>query len=265
MADLRSSSRSTGFSIGIWAAKLGLFIAGVVSVVGAAMLVLPYFVTFLATVLSRFWAPPYLFVAVHFIILVIWKLSDQKHHHHDQIQYAPIPDEKAKVLVVQDPPVPIPRNSTPEFWREISLVSGEIKAGSGAGEPDPGGPPKSEESCVTLESDAASTAESRSEAEKSVETAAADEVVNGESMEATWKAIMERSARPVTAAAAEVEVEVAAPPPTPARARRKEESVGADEMNRRFEDFIKKNYDQIRLQREESNRRRLETINRAVY
>lgn len=64
------------------------------------------------------------------------------------------------------------------------------------------------------------------------------DVDGDDSMDATWKAIMEKTPRPVV--------------PTPSQATETTEaSVGADEMNRRFEDFIKKSRDQIRLQVEE--------------
>lgn len=62
-----------------------------------------------------------------------------------------------------------------------------------------------------------------------------------DSMDATWKAIMAKTPRPVL------------PPVSQAS----EASVGADEMNKRFEDFIKKSRDQIRLQVEEPNRGRM--------
>lgn len=66
------------------------------------------------------------------------------------------------------------------------------------------------------------------------------EVDVDDSMDATWKTIMESTPRPVV--------------PTTNRAKETETSVGADEMNRRFEDFIKKSRDQIRLQVEEPSR-----------
>ncbi|XP_072984465.1 uncharacterized protein [Typha latifolia] len=132
------------------------------------------------------------------------------------------------------PPPPPPRSSKhspPEF------LPSRIPEGSG--DPSP-----SDTSCVTTESDERSTASSRADVRKSVKpppesVEMVEEVEEeGQSMDATWNAIAEEAAV--------------------------EESAGEDELTRRFEDFIRKNHDQIRLQREESEGRRLEMTNRAL-
>ncbi|XP_020080036.1 uncharacterized protein LOC109703723 [Ananas comosus] len=150
---------------------------------------------------ARAWlVPPYLFITVHLIILVIWRLSDHKLHR----DHSPPPAQEA----AEEPaakPRDLARKPTPESWHE-----------------DPAPPPESSESssCVTTESDEGSTASSR---------------VLG----------LKRSVKPSPGSVIRVEEE---------EEEEEEEAaatVGGDELTRRFEDFIRRNHDQIRLQREE--------------
>ncbi|CAO2150117.1 unnamed protein product [Urochloa humidicola] len=73
----------------VLAAKVAFVSAAVAAAASLARLAVPQVVSVAGAVVPRAWAvarfllvPPYLFVTVHLIILVIWKLSDHKHFHH---------------------------------------------------------------------------------------------------------------------------------------------------------------------------------------
>ncbi|XP_038971358.1 chromosome alignment-maintaining phosphoprotein 1-like isoform X2 [Phoenix dactylifera] len=280
MAVLRRNPPKSGFQTAIWAAKLALLLAGILSIAAFARIAVPYAAALLASAVPRAWTalrtwlvPPYLFITVHLIIIVIWKLSDHKHHHHphpwpaDDISMdAPRP-LKPKDLGAAPPVMPHIRKPSPEIWREISPDPLESEAATPALAKEPADPsPPSDASCLTTESDEQSTASSRLDIKKSIapapeivepmeEEAPAPvlEIEDTDSMDATWNAIMERSRSSRSEAAAGrgirlPEVIRAAPPA----------AADPDEMNRRFEDFIKKKKDEIRLQRHESDQRQLE-------
>ncbi|XP_064951457.1 uncharacterized protein LOC135605375 [Musa acuminata AAA Group] len=272
MANPRWNSQTNGYDTAIWAAKIAFCFLGILSFGAAARAAIPAAAGALASAVPGFWeflrswlAPPYLFIAVHLIILVIWKLSDQKQEHHQhREQWAAAermaePENPAKVKSFEPlhiSPVPILRKPSPEMWRDEispSLTTPAVRA------PDPGEFSTSDASCLTTESGEISTASSAFAVKKSVEPesmssltvkkdedeAAAAATAAGtanDSMEATWKAIMEKSPR-----AAEV------PPPTASSGRGSRQpvappsSTGQDELNRRCDDFIKKNYEQIRF------------------
>lgn len=59
-------------------------------------------------------------------------------------------------------------------------------------------------------------------------------------LDATWNAIMQKT-RPATAPAMAAPPAQKAPPAGPPPPRARDPSIGAEEMNRRFDDFIKKN------------------------
>ncbi|KAJ8461599.1 hypothetical protein OPV22_034525 [Ensete ventricosum] len=244
MANPKWSSQSSGYETAIWAAKIVFCFLGVVSCGAAVRAAMGA----LASALPSFWAslrswlaPQYLFVAVHFIILVIWKLSDQQQQHRRHLEQwaaeAGIPESEklTKIESFEPPPAAgLPRKPSPEIWRAPPPTTGEVLA------LDPGKHSPSDASTESCESSTPSSAfegqrSVQPEAETSIamaeeedEAAAAAAELENDSMEATWKAIMEKSSRP------------ALTPPAPS-------SASHEDMNRRFDDFIKKNHEQIRL------------------
>ncbi|GJN26035.1 hypothetical protein PR202_gb13932 [Eleusine coracana subsp. coracana] len=253
------------------AAKVGLASAALAGAASLARLAVPHLVSAGGAVLPRLWAvarfwlaPPYLFVTVHLIILVIWKLSDHKHFHAHHHQKDPWPVSAHQHQHTSPPPVVAVDEVKVANKEEEEFGAYAADYSSPDFSPDSGG-----DSCVTTESDedaASSSAASSSyysssmmEARRSVAVVApasvlerelslpASQTVDGgddDDMDATWNAIMQktRSAPPAPAPASP-------PPPAPAQQqsptrpppRARDPSVGAEEMNRRFDDFIKKN------------------------
>ena len=248
----------------------------------------------------------YLFVTVHVIIFVIWKLSDSKHFHAAQQQqhkdpWAPSPlhhqpaaaapllmTEQAVLAAVKRrvdfAPAPAVVSAAPaEVYRVPPPVS-RWHGGADSAVVEEVVSPVScgGESCVTTESeeDASSAAASAhiatSDASRSVSpvlapareravlergislpprkaTAPTDEHFDSadnnhdggdDDLDATWNAIMQKT-RPATAPAASTTSPPAprSSPPRPSpspRPRAREPSVGAAELSKRSEDFIKK-------------------------
>ncbi|KAJ4778314.1 hypothetical protein LUZ62_036431 [Rhynchospora pubera] len=319
MANFRQVSN--GFLSSLSGLQIGLILVSAISLFILAMLSIPH-ISGLSVALLEIWsvlsawlAPPYLFIAVHFIILVIWKLDQKPPRDHPwaphqnqqpvvkpkqqlispEISRGIIPNKAEEWAPPGEPAVTVPKHNLSGEVLSPGILRGE--------EPDqhfqwdPPAPeeqtlpkqrlsreisPKkkspnvsrrgslSNESCLTEDE---STASSRFEIRRSERPQMAPDreivrqlepdvgeeepavIEEGEidvddSMDATWKAIMEKTPRPVV--------------PTPRRgAPEMETSVGADEMNRRFEDFIKKSRDQIRLQGEEPRRRQIAMANAA--
>ncbi|KAL6651615.1 hypothetical protein ACP70R_010540 [Stipagrostis hirtigluma subsp. patula] len=263
-----SRHRAGGMSTTAIAAKVAFASAALAAAASFARLAVPQLVSVAGAVLprvmavARFWlAPPYLFVTVHLIILVIWKLSDHKHfqaaqaHHKDPwpaAQHAPHP----------------PAAAVPAAAAEEAAPAIRAKAGFGYCEPlEPEASPEYSpdsgggESCVTTESDedASSAPSYVTDARRSLAPAHEHSVLERElslppqtvefdgegegeggddDLDATWNAIMQKT-RPAAAAPAPSPPPPVQPSPPPPRAR--DPSVGAEEMNRRFDDFIKKN------------------------
>jgi hypothetical protein len=232
----------------------------------------------------------YLFVTVHVIIFVIWKLSDNKHYnasaHKDP--WAPVPHHPAPPLLTEEVvrpamkrkvefapadnvvrggeeyrvPLPLPLSRLHEAVSPAE--EGVVSQGSCGGE-----------SCVTTttESDedesyaavtssayvaAASTTQSVASARERVfverelslspppamvataeylDDADHDHASGDNDLDTTWNAIMQRT-RPATAPA--LSSSPNAPRSSPPRPRAREPSVGAVELSRRSDDFIKK-------------------------
>ena len=255
----------------VLAAKVAFASAALLAAAASfARLAVPQLVSVAGAMLPRAWAvarfwlvPPYLFVTVHLIILVIWKLSDHKHFHQAQAPHHKDPWPVSQHHAPHPAPAAVPSSDS-----DVAAPAAAVKAkeefdfSAGYGEPlerefspDSGGC----ESCVTTESDEDATSSpsyvtdvrrSRApahqhavlEREPSLPSQTLDCDGDGDDdLDATWKAIMQKT-RPAAAAAP-----APAPPPPaqqspqrpPPRAR--DPSVGAEEMNRRFDDFIKKN------------------------
>ncbi|XP_037488001.1 guanine nucleotide-binding protein G(s) subunit alpha isoforms XLas-like [Triticum dicoccoides] len=245
----------------------------------------------------------YLFVTVHVIIFVIWKLSDSKHFHAAQQQHKdpwapsplhhpaaaapPLMTEQAVLAAVRRKvefaPAPAVVSAAPaEVYRVPPPVSPWHEAADSAVVEEVVSPVScGGESCVTTESeeDASSAAASAyiatADASRSVSpareravlergislpprkaTAPTDQHFDGadnnhdggggddDDLDATWNAIMQKT-RPATAPAASTTSPPAprSSPPRPSpspRPRAREPSVGAAELSKRSEDFIKK-------------------------
>ncbi|XP_062186095.1 uncharacterized protein LOC133889663 [Phragmites australis] len=258
-----ASRHRGGTSTTMLAAKVAFASAALAAAASFARLAVPQLMSVAGAVFPRVWAvarfwlaPPYLFVTVHLIILVIWKLSDHKHfqthaHHKDPwpaSHHTPHPPAAA----VPDAEVASPAVRAKE---EFNSSAGYDEPLEPEFSPDSGG---GESSCVTTESDedasshpsylvdarrrvAPAHQHAVLERELSLPTQTVDCDGDGgdDDLDATWNAIMQKT-RPAAAAPAPAPPppEQKSPPPPP---RARDPSVDAEEMNRRFDDFIKKN------------------------
>jgi hypothetical protein len=246
----------------VLAAKVALASAVLAAAASLARLAVPRLVSVAGAVLPRAWAvarlwlvPPYLFVTVHLIILVIWKLSDHRHFQHAAQQHKdPWPvvaqDTAPAAAVHGHDAVLMASTAAPTVKAKEEEYGEPLEAEFS---PDSGGG----ESCVTTESDEdASSSPSPSsyiadvrrslapaqeravhlEREPSLPSQAVD-ADGDDDLDATWNAIMQKT-RPAAPPPAQQSPPQQRPPRTP---RARDPSVGAEEMNRRFDDFIKKN------------------------
>jgi hypothetical protein len=263
----------------VLAAKVAFAAAAVAGAGSFARLAVPQLVSVAGAVFPRVWAaarvwlvPPYLFVTVHLIILVIWKLSDHKHFQAQQQQLKdpwPHPHPAVPVAAAEDAPSLVVKPK-----EEFNAAAAVYGGGGGGGMPEHEASPEISpdtgggESCVTTESDEdASTAASYTSDERrslapppqehsvlerefslplpavdsgrDAAAAAADDD-DDDDLDATWNAIMQKT-RPATAPAMAAPPAQKAPPAGPPPPRARDPSIGAEEMNRRFDDFIKKN------------------------
>lgn len=261
-----------GLATTLLAAKVAFASAALAGAASFVRLAVPQLVSAASAFFPSLWAaarvwlvPPYLFVTVHLIILVIWKLSDHKHfqaqQHKDPWHHHPSHSPPVAVPAAEDATSVVnPKEefvAAAEYGEPLEPVP-EISSDSGGGE-----------SCVTTESDdyedAPSATSYLADARRSLAPAQEHAVLERElsppppavaatavdfrvddddddDLDATWKAIMQKT-RPEAAEAP------AAPPaqPSPPKTAR-DPSVGAEEMNKRFDDFIKKNRHSFRRQ-----------------
>ncbi|KAJ3692967.1 hypothetical protein LUZ60_012062 [Juncus effusus] len=288
MANYQKVTRNNSFSTSSLALKLVVLIILCISFYLLAKLFIPHIANLLSialpklwTVLSAWMSPPYLFITVHLIILVIWKLSEQKLPHKDadpqsftkpkqQLSHEISPHEislgsdqqlippgedsapKRKLSRDISPEIPLDRSANHQMKSRRGFSTQEISSPKISRE-IPNERSQSDESCVTEEESeerSNSTASSRLEMRRMSKpgpkmdrvkleyqigsTVLEEKTEEGDvddSMDATWKAIVEKIPR------------LAAP--SVKGAREKEPSAGEDEMNQRFDDFIKKSRDQI--------------------
>ncbi|KAH0436092.1 hypothetical protein IEQ34_026473 [Dendrobium chrysotoxum] len=237
----------------IAAARTTFLLVGIASTaIILASVTVPYSADLLSSSLPRIrtlafaWlSPSYLFITVHFIIIVIWKLHPHNHHPQEQneeeIQYlskeSEIPDAvPPTAAAILDSPDSLPDPPDPD--------------------PDPPDPvPDTPNSGET------------------------DLDESHDSMDATWKAIVTKSATAVEAAAPPRmrksdtwercgRDREGSPAATMERKFRKSEtfrriSVGREELFGRAEAFIRTHYEQRRIQRQESEQRYIEMVNAA--
>ncbi|URE17754.1 hypothetical protein MUK42_10925 [Musa troglodytarum] len=183
MADLRRRPPKNGLEKTIWVSKIGFFLLGILAFGVAARLAVPTATGVLASALPRFWAslcswlvPPYLFVFIQFIVLAIWKLSDQKQPHRDPLavdtetstepsaESGDLLEEAELAAAAADSAVE--NDSTETTWKAIME------------KPSQGRDPRPMEAAEANGGEPSATSAGESD-----------------SMEATWKAIMEKSSR----------------------------------------------------------------------
>lgn len=252
MANPQLKWQRDGHDSAIWAIKISFCFLGILSF-GAAV---PATAGALSSALPGLWAslryllaPPYLFIAVHFMILIIWKLSKQK-QQEQQHEQCPAEEPGSDPKKIQ----PFDYSHSYELIRNPSPVISchEIPLSPSAAAISSPGPAESTSSsdisCLTSDSVERPTATSAFEVKKIAEpdsekcimeeedeelaAALATAGIENNSMEMTWKAIMDKTSRPSSS-----------PPPAPPPSS----SVGQDDLTQRFDDFIEKNYKQIRL------------------
>ncbi|KAH0461629.1 hypothetical protein IEQ34_009204 [Dendrobium chrysotoxum] len=254
--------------------KLAALVGGIFFAGTFAWFVVPCVFSLLTSNIPRLWnsvrtstAPPYLFIAVNFIILTIWKLSENRALHTERLPEEESPF-KPDIISVRSRDLGsshashLLRKTSPEdFGKTPSIPAGNgMLTDSAAEETSPA--PASESSCITTVSEEKSTASSSSSYDlllseaaltaigaEGKEKTAVDDRDGTDSLDATWNAITSKSGRwersppPLTADKQPVRVSAAAVKGYNAF------SEGNDAMNQRFDDFIKKNYDQIRLRK----------------
>uniref|UniRef100_A0ACD5WLY4 Uncharacterized protein n=1 Tax=Avena sativa TaxID=4498 RepID=A0ACD5WLY4_AVESA len=183
----------------------------------------------------------YLFVTVHVIILVIWKLSDNKHFHAPAHKdpWAPVPHHPAPAEEVvpkaMKRKVELAPASVVDRKEEYRVTRPHIEAAAWPVDEGVVSPGSCDgDSCVTTESEEDGVVERGRSLSPPPAVAATYEFFNGDDdLDGTWNAIMQKT-RPSTAPA------LAYSSPRAQRPRSREPSVGAAELSKRSEDFINK-------------------------
>uniref|UniRef100_A0A0D3G1P0 DUF4408 domain-containing protein n=1 Tax=Oryza barthii TaxID=65489 RepID=A0A0D3G1P0_9ORYZ len=157
----RGGGGGGGMAATVLAAKVAFAAAAVAGAGSFARLAVPQLVSVAGAVFPRVWAaarvwlvPPYLFVTVHLIILVIWKLSDHKHFQAQQQQLKdpwPHPHPAVPVAAAEDAPSLVVKP------KEEFNAAAAVYGGGGGGMPEHEASPEISpdsgggESCVTTE------------------------------------------------------------------------------------------------------------------
>ncbi|XP_042399802.1 uncharacterized protein LOC121989690 [Zingiber officinale] len=248
MANSGSSSRTRGCETLIGASKLGFLFLCILSVGAATRVAVPAAAEALAVAFPgyraalRSWlAPPYLFVAVHLIIFVIWKLSDKKQqpreHWAAESRIVDFGNPKKSTFLGSPPVAGISVKPSPD----ISPLGTTPSSAAAVAASDPTERSPSDVSCLTTESDAVRVVSSA--------------VINKRGVEEESKSSVKQVEEGYEAAAIANEAITGKTPRSPATPRHEEAKQPAaapspsatDEFNRRIDDFIKKNREQIRL------------------
>ncbi|WOL05375.1 hypothetical protein Cni_G14103 [Canna indica] len=267
MANQKWNSRTSGFQTAIWVAKIAFWFFGIVSCGAVARAAVPAAAEALASALPGSWAslrswiaPPYLFVAVHFIVVVIWKLSNPKHHHHEEWAAEERIVElgnPVKFKAFEPPPAAgFLQKPSPKIWRnEVSksTTTGAVPTAVDLRESSPNEPrltTDSVEGSTALPAPAVrESVEPESKSGIAVTKEAEDEAsappppppppleeTESAPMDATWKGFIKKSSP----------LQAPPPPPPPPAETAPRSTSHDDELNRRFEEFIKRNHEQIR-------------------
>ncbi|XP_042409556.1 uncharacterized protein LOC121998636 [Zingiber officinale] len=248
MANPGSSSRTRGRETLIGASKLGFLFLCILCVGAATRVAVPAAAEALAVAFPgyraalRSWlAPPYLFVAVHLIIFVIWKLSDKKQqpreHWAAESRIVDFGNPKKSTFLGSPPVAGISVKPSPD----ISPLGTIPSSAAAVAASDPTERSPSDVSCLTTESDAVRVVSSA--------------VINKRGVEEESKSSVKKVEEGYEAAAIANEAITGKTPRSPATPRHEEAKQPAaapspsatDEFNRRIDDFIKKNREQIRL------------------
>ncbi|XP_042494724.1 uncharacterized protein LOC122074016 isoform X3 [Macadamia integrifolia] len=329
MVDLLQSSTRNRFQMAVWIVKLGFLFIGIVSTVLLLKLTVPYSVNALLSAIPRLWfsfriwlAPPYLYIIVNFIIIIIAASSrfQQKHwgKNGEEVVIEAENENRLQKQERSDLASDYLKTST-EIWPDMEEIPQEyVEKALVYVEKSPEVP--SGVSCLT-DSDEKTTTDlsvsSRFAATKPLETSrridksaaappqqtaksvgVAKAKKQNDTLDATWKMITE-GGKPLMRHLKKSETWDVPPRVndpdsdvdsssgvTNRRELRKLEtfndasstaslrgggrlireiSLSQEELNHRVEAFIKKFNDDMRLQRQESQNRYLEMVNRGVY
>ncbi|KAJ7970189.1 Cotton fiber (DUF761) [Quillaja saponaria] len=281
--------KSSRFDTVIWAVKLVLFSMGIIStVILFKVAIIPFTFDLIVSTFPRLWvsarsrpSPPFLFIIVNFFIITIAASSNYQHQKQQSSNSTPTNpnynNSTTTITMIEDAVSNL--NTTHHFELE--------KQGNEPNETEVGEEVKdcevfNEKFIINPSPDSFSGDNFMSESdEKSDDT-----------LDATWKAIMEGQGKPITEQLKKSDTWTARTKAEPLDdngdgvddpvvwalkelkksdtfndtvSLRRDKSMSQDELNRRAEAFIQKINNQIRLQRLESDQHFTEMVNRGVF